>query len=120
ETKNLYFSGDGGFGDHFKEIGEKFGPFDFAMMECGQYNENWADIHMMPEETVQASLDVNTKVSMPIHWGAFTLSMHSWTDPVERFTAKSKELNLAYFVPKIGEEILLSTLKSKSGVWWKN
>ncbi len=120
ETKNLYFSGDGGFGDHFKEIGEKFGPFDFAMMECGQYNENWADIHMMPEETVQASLDVNTKVSMPIHWGAFTLSMHSWTDPVERFTAKSKELNLAYFVPKIGEEILLGTLKSKSGVWWKN
>ena len=120
KTKNLYFSGDSGYGDHFKEIGEKFGPFDFAMMECGQYNEKWADIHMMPEETVQASTEVNAKKVMPIHWGAFTLSIHSWTDPVERFTAKAKQVNLNYLIPMIGEEINLNNLEVEGSDWWKN
>jgi len=119
KTKTLYFSGDSGYGDHFKEIGEKFGPFDFAMMECGQYNEKWADIHMMPEETAQASTDVNAKKVMPIHWGAFTLAIHSWTDPVERFTAKANEINLDYIVPKIGEEIDLNDLEVEGSTWWR-
>ena len=120
KAKNLYFSGDSGYGEHFKEIGEKFGPFDFAMMECGQYNEKWADIHMMPEETVQASADVNTKKVMPIHWGAFTLALHTWTDPVERFTQKAKQINLNYIIPKIGEEIDLNELEHDGETWWKN
>jgi L-ascorbate metabolism protein UlaG (beta-lactamase superfamily) len=46
---NIYFSGDSGYGPHFKEIGDKYGPFDFAMMECGQYNRRWKEIHMVPE-----------------------------------------------------------------------
>ncbi|MFT6166433.1 MAG: L-ascorbate metabolism protein UlaG (beta-lactamase superfamily) [Vicingaceae bacterium] len=120
KAKNLYFSGDSGYGKHFKEIGEKFGPFDFAMMECGQYNEKWADIHMMPEETVQASADVNTKKAMPIHWGAFTLALHTWTDPVERFTKRAKQINLNYIIPKIGEEIDLNELEHDGDTWWKN
>lgn len=79
---NIYFSGDSGYGPHFKEIGEKYGPFDFAMMECGQYNEAWEAIHMMPEQSVQAGIDLNAHLLMPIHWGAFSLSIHSWTEPV--------------------------------------
>ena len=118
ESKNLYFSGDSGYGDHFKKIGEKFGPFDFAMMECGQYNEKWADINMMPEETVQASADVNAKKAMPIHWGAFTLALHTWTHPVERFTAKAIQTNLSYIIPKIGEELDLNELMVDENNWW--
>jgi len=105
ETENVFFSGDSGYGSHFKEIGDKYGPFDFAMMECGQYNDMWSDIHMFPEETVQAGIDVKAKRIMPIHWGAFKLAMHSWTDPVERITKKAEELNMELLVPKIGEEI---------------
>lgn len=67
EKDKIYFSGDGGYGPHFKEIGEKLGPFDFAMIECGQYNYKWKQIHMFPEESVQASIDVKTKAMMPIH-----------------------------------------------------
>lgn len=120
-NSNLYFSGDGGYGEHFKEIGAKYGPFDFAMMECGQYNEKWHDIHMMPEETAQAAVDVNTKVMMPIHWGAFTLALHSWTDPVERVSAKAKELNQDMIIPKIGESIGLdSSIAVADSYWWKN
>jgi L-ascorbate metabolism protein UlaG (beta-lactamase superfamily) len=115
---NIYFSGDGGYGPHFKEIGEKYGPFDFAMMECGQYNEKWADIHMMPEETAQAALDVKTELFMPIHWGSFTLALHAWTDPVERVLAKSSELGQAIYVPKIGQEIIIGHKPKQLNKWW--
>lgn len=119
QEDTLYFSGDSGYGNHFKSIGEKYGPFDFAMMECGQYNEKWAQIHMMPEETAQAGLDVKAKIIMPIHWGAFSLALHDWTDPVERVTAASKKLNLEVIVPKIGESIWLEDLKVSDSDWWK-
>ncbi|WP_246160838.1 MBL fold metallo-hydrolase [Maribacter flavus] len=117
---NVFFSGDSGYGGHFTEIGEKYGPFDFAMLECGQYNKLWHEIHMMPEETAQAGVDVKAKVIMPIHWGAFKLAMHPWTDPVIRVSDKAKELNLPIVTPKIGEFIYLAEPTSNGGVWWKN
>lgn len=119
DSKNIYFSGDSGYGPHFKRIGEKYGPFDFAMMECGQYNENWAAIHMMPEETAQAAKDLNAKIMMPIHWASFVLSLHSWTDPVERVTAKAKELGVPVSTPKIGEPIILESTEKPTSEWWK-
>jgi L-ascorbate metabolism protein UlaG (beta-lactamase superfamily) len=117
ENKSIYFSGDSGYGKHFKKIGEKYGPFDFAMLECGQYNEQWAHIHMTPEETVQASIDVQAKVMMPIHWGAFKLALHEWTDPVMRTTKKAKELNVKVATPIIGEAILVDD-NYPSSKWW--
>lgn len=115
---NIFFSGDGGYGEHFKEIGEKFGPFDFAMIECGQYDERWNQIHMMPEESVQACIDLKSELAMPIHWGAFTLALHSWTDPVERFTKKATEENLKYITPVIGEKVRIG-LDYPSEKWWE-
>lgn len=102
---NIFFSGDGGYGPHFKEIGDKFGPFNFSMIECGQYNQNWADIHMMPEESVKAAKDLNSSVMMPIHWGAFTLSLHDWTDPVERAIKAANNSGMPISTPKIGEPL---------------
>lgn len=119
-TENIFFSGDSGYGAHFKEIGEKYGPFDFAMMECGQYNELWKDIHMMPEETAQAGLDVKAKKIMPIHWGAFKLAMHTWTDPVERISKKAKEIGIPVTIPKIGEPIYLDNDSVADEQWWLN
>ena len=119
KSKNIYFSGDGGYGDHFKKIGEQYGPFDFAMMECGQYNELWSNIHMMPEETAQAATDVKAKLMMPIHWGSFVLAMHTWQDPVERVIKKADELNQPIIVPQIGEAIVLESEKLPDSEWWK-
>ena len=116
--ENIYFSGDSGYGSHFNAIGEKYGPFDFAMLECGQYNENWKEIHMMPEETAQAGVDLNARVIMPIHWGAFTLAMHTWTDPVERVLVKGKELGIPVFVPKIGEQVQIQEEMTIQEQWW--
>lgn len=60
-------------------------------MECGQYNKAWFDIHMMPEESIQAGIDVEGRLLMPIHWGAFQLAIHSWDEPIKRFVAESKK-----------------------------
>lgn len=116
--QQLYFSGDGGYGPHFKEIGEKYGPFDLAMLECGQYNQAWAAIHMMPEESVQAGVDVKGKLLMPIHWGAFELSIHQWTDPIKRFKAQSEALNAPMIHPFIGERFQLGKDYPRE-VWWE-
>ncbi|WP_424767655.1 MBL fold metallo-hydrolase [Paenibacillus sp. sgz302251] len=115
----VFFSGDSGYGPHFKEIGSKYGPFDLTLMECGQYDRRWAAIHMMPEETVQAHLDVQGRVMIPIHWGAFTLAMHSWTDPVERAVAAAKQLNATISTPKIGEPVLIGSDIYPVSTWWK-
>ena len=118
DSTSIYFSGDSGYGSHFKEIGEQYGPFDLAMMECGQYNKMWPDIHMFPEETAQAGLDVQASAVMPIHWGAFKLALHSWTDPIERVTKKANELQLPLVTPQIGEPIVIGKLTEPRATWW--
>ncbi len=115
----IFFSGDSGYGPHFEEIGNKYGPFDITLMECGQYNENWDQIHMMPEESVKAAKDVQAKVMMPIHWGAFTLAMHDWNDPVKRSTAEAERLAIDCITPVIGEVIALDTISVTQNEWWK-
>lgn len=119
-TDNIFFSGDSGYGDHFKKIGETYGPFDFAMLECGQYNEMWADIHMMPEETVLAGIDVKAKKIMPIHWAGFKLALHSWTDPILRVSAKANALNVPLVTPKIGQAIVVKDSLEVYEKWWEN
>lgn len=116
--QTLFFSGDTGYGPHFAEIKQRLGAVDFALLECGQYNEAWSDIHMLPEQTVQAAKDLGAEVMMPVHWGAFTLSIHSWTDPIERALAESKRLQQAIIAPEIGEVVQLSQQPSTHQKWW--
>ncbi|MFD0862790.1 MBL fold metallo-hydrolase [Sungkyunkwania multivorans] len=118
-SESIFFSGDSGYGPHFKEIGDVYGPFDLAMLECGQYNESWPDVHMFPEETAQAGIDLRAKKIMPIHWGAFKLALHAWTDPVERVTKKANELQIPITIPEIGEPIFLKEDSSENNWWWR-
>ncbi|MGC4036324.1 MAG: MBL fold metallo-hydrolase [Chitinophagaceae bacterium] len=114
----LYLGGDSGYDSHFKTIGEKFGPFDLAILECGQYNEQWPDIHMMPENTAQAALDLKAKWLLPVHWGKFSLSLHPWNEPIQRVLAKAKELNVNVTTPMIGEPVVLDE-SYPSEKWWE-
>jgi len=118
DTSNIYWSGDGGIGPHFKEIGEKLGPFDFGFIECGQYNENWHAIHMYPEESVQAALDAKVNVATIVHWAGFSLAMHHWKEPIERFSAEAEKQSLEMCTPKIGEVVKLKNLPQEA--WWNN
>jgi L-ascorbate metabolism protein UlaG (beta-lactamase superfamily) len=119
ENQRIYTSGDGGYGPHFKKIGEKYGPFDLTLIEGGQYDERWSAIHMRPEESVQAHLDIKGKNMMLIHWGAFTLAYHSWTDPVERAICAAKEKEVILITPRIGETLVLDDSLPASNTWWK-
>ena len=116
---NLYFSGDSGYGPHFKAIGEEYGPFDLALLECGQYDKRWENIHMLPEQTVMAAQDVQAKSFMPIHWGAFRLAMHAWTDPIERVSAAAQENFIPYIAPKIGEVVPIGSKEGVVDYWWR-
>ena len=102
-SHRLFFSGDSGYFDGFKQIGETYGPFDITFIECGAYNQAWAQVHMFPEETVQAHIDLKGKVLHPIHWGTFNLAMHSWYEPMERFLAAANARQTEIAIPMVGE-----------------
>lgn len=115
--EKIWFSGDGGYGSHFKTIGDRLGPFDFAFMECGQYNEDWRPIHLFPEEAVQAAIDAGAKKAMPVHWAGFNLSyQHTWKEPAEVFTNSAEEKNLEYALPTLGELFKTDTILQER--WW--
>lgn len=119
QQNKIFFSGDGGYGPHFEQIGKKYGPFDLTLMECGQYDERWAAIHMMPEETIQAHIDVKGKSMIPIHWAAFSLAFHDWTDPIERVTKAAKELKVNIITPQIGEVVFANSTEYPVAAWWR-
>jgi L-ascorbate metabolism protein UlaG (beta-lactamase superfamily) len=80
----VWYSGDSGFHDGLDEIGRRLGPFDVALVESGQYDEHWPDVHYGPELAVEAARRVRAAVMVPVHWGLFSLAPHAWTEPVER------------------------------------
>ena len=114
---NLYFSGDTGYFDGFKKIGDKFGPFDVAMLETGAYDKQWPDVHMQPEETLQAFLDLKGKWLMPVHNGTFDLGLHAWREPFDRIAALAEQRGVALATPEMGQLLNLS-LPQAGRRWW--
>lgn len=114
----IFIGGDSGYDKSFKKIGDAFGPFDIAMLECGQYDLQWPNIHMMPEETVQASIDLKAKTLLPVHWGKFTLALHPWRDPIRRATKEAEKLNVNVTTPLIGQPIYFGEGFPKEQ-WWE-
>ena len=116
---SVYFSGDSGYDTHFKEIGEKYGPFDIAFLESGQYSKNWREVHMLPEEAALAYNELRAKRYFPVHWGMFKLSFHAWRDPIERLLTLSLKHDINLIVPMIGEIVNLSDEKDLER-WWES
>jgi L-ascorbate metabolism protein UlaG (beta-lactamase superfamily) len=113
----LYLGGDSGYDTHFKQIGEKLGPFDLAILENGQYDANWPYIHMMPEQTVQATIDLDAKVLFPVHWGKYTLALHPWNESAIRVRQAADDRKVQVTMPRIGEQIVVDS-KYPSEKWW--
>lgn len=116
--RKIYIGGDSGYGPHFKEIGEKYGPFDIAILESGQYNAQWPNIHMNPEEAVQAGADLGAKVIMPVHWGKFALAFHPWNEPPARAVKAAAEKGMRITLPRIGEQVILD-VSYPDAHWWE-
>jgi L-ascorbate metabolism protein UlaG (beta-lactamase superfamily) len=114
----VFFSGDTGYFDGFKAIGERFGPFDVTLLETGAYDEQWPYVHMQPEETVQAHVDLRGRWLVPVHNGTFDLAMHHWHEPFERVTALSVARGLSLATPRMGERLDL-TAPHRGERWWR-
>jgi L-ascorbate metabolism protein UlaG (beta-lactamase superfamily) len=117
-TAKLFYSGDTGYSTDFKKIGDKFGPFDFTLMETGAYDAQWPGVHMTPEETAQAHVDVRGKVLIPVHNGTFDLAFHPWKEPFERITKIGVERQLAVATPEMGVVMTLGQPHPQTR-WWE-
>ena len=114
----IFFSGDSGYFAGFKHIGERYGPFDLTLMETGAYNVNWPHVHMQPEQSLQAHLDVGGRRLLPIHNGTFDLSMHSWQEPLQRIVALASAAGVPISTPMMGErEDILAPNAGQA--WWQ-
>lgn len=117
-TKRLFLGGDSGFDKHFEEIGEKFGPFDLAILECGQYNTAWRYIHLLPEDMVPAAVALKAKAVLPVHWAKFSLAIHDWDEPIIKATANFTAAGIPVWTPLIGEKVQLDGPQEFRN-WWQ-
>jgi len=116
----FYVSGDTGYAGHFREIGDKLGPFDLSFVKAGAYGPgaSWADIHMSAEDAVRAHREVRAKRMVPVHWGTFNLAFHAWDEPIRRTLAAAKASEVEVVTPRIGE-LLDADRPFTSTAWWE-
>jgi L-ascorbate metabolism protein UlaG (beta-lactamase superfamily) len=114
---SVFFSGDTGMFDALSDIGERLGPFDLAMIEVGAYDRAWPDWHIGPEQAVAASQLVQGAAFLPIHWGLWNLSMHGWTEPVERVAVAAEKAGVRWASPRPGESFE-PTVSLPTERWW--
>ncbi|WP_063363248.1 MBL fold metallo-hydrolase [Pseudoalteromonas luteoviolacea] len=117
--QSLYFSGDSGYFDGFKDIGRRYGPFNYTFIETGAYDKDWADIHMTPEQSVQAHIDLNAEIMLPIHNGTFDLAFHAWYEPLERVSKAAQQHQVTINTPIVGE-VLTAGEAHNNAFWWKS
>ncbi len=115
--RRIFFGADGGYGKHFREIGEKYGPFDLVCLEIDAWNERWPDNHMFPEEVIRAFQELGGGVLLPIHWGVFDLAMHPWDESIRKVMEHAGQAKIRVVTPKIGEKIQPDS--AVTAEWWR-
>ena len=116
-SKSVYCSGDTGYADHFKAIGEAYGPFDLTIIKVGAYSEKWPEIHINPKQAVQAHIEVQGKLLLPVHWATFNLALHPWDEPIIRTIKAAKKDNVQLTIPIIGEIVNIEST-AENIEWW--
>ncbi|WP_319024652.1 MBL fold metallo-hydrolase [Microbulbifer hainanensis] len=115
----IFFSGDSGYFGGFREIGERLGPFDLTLIETGAYNRLWSQIHMLPEESVQAHIDLRGEVMLPIHNSTFDLALHDWYEPLERAAIAAERQGVRLVTPIIGAPLQVNA-PNETEAWWRD
>jgi L-ascorbate metabolism protein UlaG (beta-lactamase superfamily) len=114
----IFFSGDTGYHEGFKQVGERYGPFDLTLIENGAYNTDWPEVHMQPEESLQAHLDLRGRCLVPVHNGTFDLAFHPWYEPFERIQALAQGAGVPLATPMMGERLSLAQPQAHAA-WWR-
>jgi L-ascorbate metabolism protein UlaG (beta-lactamase superfamily) len=116
--KKIFYSGDGGYLPQYAEFGQIHDSLDLAIMECGQYDRRWKDIHMTPEESVEVAQLMKAKAAMPVHSGKFRIANHTWDDPFIRFKAAVEKTSLRLISPRVGQIVDLNDPTQSFQSWW--
>lgn len=117
DRKNIFWSGDTGYGEHFARIKKEYGPFDLAALEIDGWNPAWPASHLFPQEAVKAALDLEADQVLPIHWGVFDLAHHPWHESIDAFLEIAKKEPFTTLTPKMGERIGPQDRPTER--WWK-
>jgi L-ascorbate metabolism protein UlaG (beta-lactamase superfamily) len=118
-SMKIYYSGDGGYDNHYAEAGKKFGPIDLAIIENGQYDKAWRSVHNLPEDVLQAAKDLKAKSVLPVHSSKFTLGKHPWDEPLIKISELTKANHIPLLTPMIGEIVYLDHRKQLFKQWWR-
>ena len=117
-TFRMYLGGDSGYGTHFQELGNTYGGFDLAILDNGQYNEAWRELHLLPEEVLRAARDLRAKRLFPVHSSKFALAFHPWDEPLATLSTLNRGA-LPLVTPKIGEVVYLDRPDQCFSKWWE-
>ena len=117
-SQRLFYSGDSGYFGGFKQIGQRLGGFDIALLENGAYDTYWPSVHMTPEQTIQAFKDLNARLLYVVHNSTFDLAFHTWRDPLDRVSDLALREGLPLATPEIGEVLTLGRPRDNV-LWWK-
>lgn len=115
--KRVFFSGDSGYFDGFKQIGQQYGPFDLVFMENGAYSTSWPEVHMFPAQSVQAFKDLQGRYLVPIHNSTFDLAFHDWDAPLNQISQQAEQQHVALLTPRFGQIMSLDDPASTTR-WW--
>ncbi|MFV0289832.1 MAG: MBL fold metallo-hydrolase [Mangrovibacterium sp.] len=116
---NVFLSGDGGYGSHIKSIKSQFNQIDFAVLENGQYDRKWANIHFMPELLKKAIEELNPKKFITVHNSKYALAQHSWYEPLENVLSYAENDSNRLLLPQIGDVVLLDGENKLNAPWWR-
>lgn len=118
-NQRIFIGGDSGYGTHFLQIGQQYGPFDLAILENGQYHPYWIYIHTLPEQVLLAAQDLGAKRILPVHNAKFSLAMHAWDDPLIEITKANSTTGLPLLTPMIGQPVYLQDTAQVFERWWE-
>lgn len=116
KDKNIFWSGDTAYGEHFKKIGEKHGPFDLAGLEIDGWNDAWVNIHLTPEEAVKVAKELRAEIVLPLHWGTFDLAFQPWKKSINLFKEEADKNGVSILTPIQGEKVIPGISETKD--WW--
>lgn len=105
----VYIGGDSGYDTHYEEIGRQFPEIDLAILENGQYNEDWRYIHLMPSLLGRAAVELKARHIITVHHSKYALAKHAWDEPLKNELQAAGEYALQLIVPQIGRGIRLDS-----------
>lgn len=114
--KNIFWSGDTGYGEHIREIGKTYGPFDLACIEIDGWNDGWPNTHLYPHEAVQVATEVGAPLMLPTHWGVFDLALHPWNESIQTAVDAANDHQVQVLTPLMGQRIVPGETETNN--WW--